>query len=73
MLSPPVHRHLPRNRPGTGPTSRSETALRAEVAHLTSEVARLAKEQQVQFQRIAEIQAQLDEIQRALKKLLPDK
>jgi hypothetical protein len=73
MLLPPVHRHLPRSRPGTGPTSRSDIALRAEVTHLTAEVTRLIKEQDVQFRRIADIQRQLDEIQRTLTRLLNQK
>jgi hypothetical protein len=70
MLLPSGQRHLPRSRPGTGPTSTADTAMRAELAHLHTEVTQLVKEQQVQLRRIAEIQQQLNEIQLVLKKLL---
>ena len=64
---PGSSRYLPRSRPGTGPTSSRETTLRAELTHIQAEMEKLAKEQQVQFQRIAEIQMDLDEIKRLLK------
>lgn len=67
MLQTFVRRHLPRTRPGTGPTSRVDMTLKAEVAHLSAEMTRLVKEQQVQFRRIAELQQQIDEILRLLK------
>jgi hypothetical protein len=69
MLHPSTHRYLPRTTPGTGPTSKREAALRAEVTHLSAETTKVMKEQQVQLQRIAEIQQELDQIKRLLKKL----
>jgi len=69
MLFPAVHRYLPRSEPSTGPTSKRESALRAEVSHLSVEITKLTKEQQVQFKRIAEIQQELEQIKRVLKKL----
>jgi hypothetical protein len=69
MLFPEVHRYLPRSGPSNGPTSKRENALRAEVNHLSIEITRLTKEQQVQLMRIAEIQQELDQIKRLLKKL----
>lgn len=72
MLFPAVHRYLPRSGPNTGPTTKRENALRAEVNHLSIEITRLTKEQQVQLRRIAEIQQELDQIKRLLKKLVAE-
>jgi uncharacterized sporulation protein YeaH/YhbH (DUF444 family) len=69
MLFPAVQRYLPRSGPSTGPTSRRDRALQAEVTHLTVQLARLEKEQQIQFRRIADIQQEIDEIKRLLKKI----
>lgn len=67
MMQPAVHRHLPRARPGTGPTSKADSTLRAELMHLSAEITRLVKDQQVQLRRIAEIQQELDEIKNVLR------
>ena len=64
---PGAARHFPRSGPGTGPTSRHEAALRAEITHLGTRLAEMEREQGVQFQRIAQIQQELDEIKRLLK------
>jgi chromosome segregation ATPase len=69
MLYPTLHRYLPRHAPGTGPTSKQYAAVRAELTLLSAEVARLVKELQVQFKRIAELQQDVDQIKRVLKKL----
>jgi len=75
MLPPPMYvsRNLPRSRPGTGPTSTNDATLRAELAQMNAEVARLVKEQQVQLRRIADIQAELDEVKRLLRALVKDR
>ena len=49
--------------------SRREAELRAQVADLTARISALEREQHVQFKRTAEIQLQLDEITRLLKRL----
>jgi len=67
MFFAALQRNLPRNRLGTGPTSRPDGALRGEVDTLTVHVQRLEQEQQIQLKRIAEIQRDLDEIRRLLK------
>ena len=64
--TPGVIRHFPRSVPGTGPTSKAETAFRAE---LRVRIGALEREQHLQFERIAQIQQQLDEIRRLLQKL----
>ena len=69
MLFPAAQRYLPRSGPGTGPTSKRDAALRAEVTHLTAQLARLEKEQQVQFKRISDIQQELDAIKQLLKQI----
>ena len=59
-------RRLPRSIPGTGPTSKSERTLRADMlARMTV----LEREQRLQFERIAQIQQSLDEIKQSLKDL----
>ena len=73
MLSPAVQlfpaplRYLPRSRPGTGPTTRRDMTLHAELTHLSAKILELEKEQRIQFKRIADIQQDLDEIKRLLK------
>lgn len=64
---PAPHRHLPRSRPGTGPTSKRDAALLAEVTHLSSQLVKLEREQQTQLHRIAQIQQELDDVKRILK------
>lgn len=60
-------RNLPRAIPGTGATSKADRTFRAE---MLSRIAALEREQRVQFERIAQIQQQLDEITQLLKKAL---
>lgn len=50
---------------------RRDAALRAQIADVTVKLSALEKEQQVQFKRIADIQCQLDDMARLLKKLAP--
>jgi hypothetical protein len=69
MLQDFARRHTPRARPGTGPTSKLDVTLRAEMAQLNAEMTRLVKDQRAQFQRIAELQHELDEVKRLLKAL----
>jgi len=67
QLFPAPERYLPRSRPGTGPTSKRDVTLHAEVTHLSSKILDLEKEQRIQLTRISEIQRELDEIKRLLK------
>jgi predicted secreted Zn-dependent protease len=69
MLFPSPQRYLPRSGPGSGPASRREAKLQAEIAYLTAEVVRLHREQQIQLTRIAQIQQELDEAKRLLREL----
>ena len=62
MLFGPVQRSLPRS-----PLPKRDPALRAELAHLATQVLKLEKEQEVQLKRIAQIQQELEEIKRLLK------
>ena len=66
MLMPAIHRHLPRS-----PMERRRdiASLRAEVTHLSALVLKLERAQEVQFQRIVQIQQQLDELTKLLKNL----
>lgn len=66
---PGALRYLPRARPGTGPTSKREVALQAEMRHIATRLVELEREQAVQFTRIAHIQQQLDEIRKLLEKI----
>ena len=67
-LVPGTKRYHPRSTPGTGPTSKVVTALRAELTHLNTRLLAIEREQRVQFERIVQIQQQLDEIKRLLNK-----
>jgi hypothetical protein len=64
--TPGATRNFPRSVPGTGPTSRADASRHAE---LLARIAALEREQRLQFERIAQIQQQLDDIHRTLKKL----
>ncbi|HTK28081.1 MAG TPA: hypothetical protein VL309_00915 [Vicinamibacterales bacterium] len=65
MLPVSIHRHLPRS-----PLARrSEAAMRAEITHLSTEVLRLERSQEVQLARIAQMQQEIDELKRLVKKL----
>jgi len=59
---PGATRRLPRSIPGTGPTSHRDT-FRSE---MQARLAALEREQRLQFERIAQMQHQLDEIKRML-------
>jgi hypothetical protein len=70
MHFPPMHRHAPkRNVLPTHPL-RDETARR-EIARLSAQLDELRRDVQVQFTRIAQMQADLDEIKRLLRGLKP--
>ena len=53
----------------TNAAARRQAALRALVSDLAVQVERLQKEQDTQFRRIAQIQQDVDEIKRLLKKI----
>jgi hypothetical protein len=63
---PGAIRRLPRSIPGTGPTSKSERTLAAE---LLARITAIEHEQRIQFERIAQIQQSLDELKQLLKAL----
>lgn len=70
MFFHPTHRHAPkRNVLPTHPL-RDETARR-EIARLSAQVDELKRDVHVQFTRIAQMQADLDEIKRLLRALKP--
>jgi len=64
MLFPGVQRHLPKS-----PLRKRDHALRAELAHVSTRLLKLEREQEIQLKRIAQIQHELDEIKRLLDKL----
>ena len=66
---PGTKRYWPRSGPATGPTSKREIALRAEVTHLSARLLEIEREQRVQFERIVQIQQQLDRLTALLKKI----
>jgi predicted nucleic acid-binding Zn-ribbon protein len=68
MVSTASLRYLPRTPQDTANTRRT-AAMRAELADLSTRFHKLEREQHVQFDRIAQIQAELDEIKRLLKKM----
>jgi len=59
-----------RSRPGTGPTSRRDAMLSAEVMALAARVAELEKHLETQLKRIGQMQQQLDEMANLLKKIV---
>ena len=59
MLFPGVHRHLPKS-----PLRKRDDAVRAELTHIATRLLKLEREQEVQFKRIAQIQADIDELKR---------
>jgi hypothetical protein len=68
MLQPSNHRHFPRS-----PLDRRrDSALRAEITHLSTELLKLERNQEVQITRMAQIQQEVDEIKRLLKRLVSD-
>jgi hypothetical protein len=68
MLFTGLHRNLPKS-----PLSRRDVALRAELTHVSSQLVKIERDQEIQFRRIADIQRELDELTRMLKRLLDDK
>jgi hypothetical protein len=68
MLFPAASRFLPRSIPGSGPTSRRN--LSAEINSLHSEVNKLTKEHAITARRVAELQRQLDGLERLLREAL---
>ena len=66
MVSTASLRYFPRTPQDTANTRRT-AAMRAELADLSTRFQKLEREQHVQFDRIAQIQAELDEIKRLLK------
>jgi hypothetical protein len=69
MLASTGHRYFPRS-PQDSAALRREAAFRAQVSELREAMDRLEKEQAIQFQRFAQIQQELDEIRRLLKKAM---
>jgi len=68
MYFPPMHRHAPRrNVLPTQPLR--DDAARKEVARVAVQVEELRRDVQVQFTRIAQIQADIDEIKKLLRTL----
>lgn len=65
MFFPSQHYHLPRS-----PLPKTPAKMRAELNLLSSQMVKLEREQQVQLARIAQIQQELDEIKRLLKKVI---
>jgi uncharacterized sporulation protein YeaH/YhbH (DUF444 family) len=68
MLFTGLHRNLPKS-----PLSRRDVALRAELTHVSSQLVKIERDQEIQFRRIADIQQELDELKRMLKRLLDGK
>lgn len=64
MYFQPLQRYLPRS-----PLPKTPAGMRAELTHLAAELLKLEREQQVQLQRIAQIQQELDDIKRLLKRI----
>lgn len=62
-----LERHLPKS-----PLQRRDQAMRAELTHVATRLLKLEREQEVQFKRIAQIQQELDDIKRLLKKIAKD-
>jgi hypothetical protein len=64
MFFAPVQHHLPKS-----PLRKRDQAIRAELTHASTRLVKLEREQELQFQRIAQIQQELDEIKRLLRKI----
>ena len=69
MLFPTRHRFHPRSEQDRD-RERRETAMRAQMADVMDRLGSLEREQQTQFKRIAQLQHQLDELTRLLKKAM---
>ena len=68
MLFTPLPRYLPRT-PQDSADRRRAAELKATIAELNSHVDRLEREQQIQLQRIAQLQQEVDDMKRQLKSL----
>jgi hypothetical protein len=68
MYFPALHRHLPKRNVLPLQTMRDDAARR-EVARVSAEVDQLRRDLQIQFTRIAQMQADLDQIKKLLKRL----
>jgi hypothetical protein len=66
MYFPALHRHLPRRNVLPLQPVRDDAARR-EVARVAADVEQLRRDLQIQFTRIAQMQADLDQIKRLLK------
>jgi len=64
MMYQPLQRHLPKS-----PLPKRDVSLRAEFTYLSTQLLRLEREQQPQFERIAQIQQELDETKQLLKRI----
>jgi uncharacterized sporulation protein YeaH/YhbH (DUF444 family) len=69
MLGSTGHRYFPRAAQDAA-AARREAAFRAEVSELREMIGRLEKEQAIQLKRFAQMQQELDEIRRMLKKVI---
>jgi uncharacterized membrane protein len=67
MYFPAIHRHLPRRNVLPLQTVRDDAARR-QVARVSAEIEQLRRDLQIQFTRIAQMQADIDEIKRLLKR-----
>jgi hypothetical protein len=65
-------RYLPRSNE-TGTQTRRFAELRAAVADLVTHIEKLQKDQDTQFRRIAQLQQDIDELRRLLKKVVADR
>ena len=68
LVFTPLPRYLPRTPQETAALRRA-AELKATVNELSSHVGKLEKEQQIQLQRIAQLQQELDDVKRLLKSL----
>jgi hypothetical protein len=71
MLFPARHRYHPRGQQDRD-RDRRDAAVRAQMADLTTRMAAVEREQQIQFTRIAELQVQLDDLLRLVKQWIRD-
>ncbi len=67
MYQAPIERHLPKS-----PLPGRDRAVRAELTHVSTRLLKLERDQEIQFTRIAQIQQELDDIKRLLKRLAKD-
>ena len=68
MLFSTTHRHLPRR--GAHPPLRGDAVTREEFTRLAATIHSLQRDQEIQFKRIAQIQAELDDLRKLLEKIV---